>query len=205
MGGMFNPVHNAHLRVAIECKEMFNFDELRMVPCAMPPHRELPDVDSQQRLEMLRLALCDVDGVEVDGRELERSGLSYTVDTLRSLKDDFPESSLYLILGSDAFQSLTTWREWENILELSNIVIAHRPDNENDLNSDVGQLLKECFTHDISAFLNQGVGQVYSLEVTQLEISSSQVRELIGKNMSAQFLMPDAVINFIKENRLYIR
>ena len=206
MGGMYNPVHNAHLRVAIECQEAFNFDELRMLPCAVPPHRESPEVSSQQRCEMLRLALsdvADVDGISVDSRELDRSGMSYMVDTLRSLKVDFPNAKLFLIVGSDAFQGLNTWHEWKEILQLSNIVIAQRPDNDNNLKSEVGQQLKGCFTKDIDAFLGSDAGQVFSLAVSQLEISSSQVRELIGKNMSVQFLLPDIVLDFIKENKLY--
>ena len=203
MGGMYNPVHNAHLRVAIECQEKFNFDELKMLPCAVPPHRDSPEVDSQQRCEMLRLALSDVDNISVDTRELDRSGMSYTVDTLRSLKIDFPDVKLFLIVGSDAFQGLNTWHKWKEILQLSNIVIAQRPDNENNLKSEVGQQLKECFTKDIDAFLDSDAGQVFSLVVSQMEISSSQIRELIGKNMSAQFLVPDVVLDFIKEYKLY--
>ena len=203
LGGMFNPVHNGHLRIAIECKETFKFDELRMFPCAEPPHREKPEVSSQQRLEMLQLALQSVDGVVADGRELDRSGPSYTIDTLRSLKSEFPQAGLYLIIGSDAFQSLNTWHEWEKILEFSNIIIAQRPDHQDDLSSDVGKILKNSFTNDIDAFKKSISGKIYALKVSQLEISSSYLRELIRENNSTQFLLPEIVLNFIKENRLY--
>ena len=203
LGGRFNPVHNGHLRVAVECKEAFDLDQLRMFPCAEPPHREIPEVSSQQRLKMLQLALQDVGGVVADGRELDRSGPSYTIDTLRSLKSEFPQAGLYLIIGSDAFQSLNTWHEWGKILELSNIIIAQRPDHQDDLSSDVGKMLKNSFTNDIDVFKKNVCGKISTLKVSQLEISSSYLRELIKENKSTQFLLPEIVLNFIKENRLY--
>ena len=203
MGGMFNPVHNGHLRVAVECKDAFSFDEIRMIPCAEPPHRENPKVNAQLRLEILRLALENVDYMKADGRELERQGLSYTIDTLRSLKSEFPDDALFLIMGSDAFQNLNAWHEWREILTLSNIVIAHRPDNENNLNSEVGQLLKSHFTDDKEYFLGSDAGKIFSLDVKQLEISSSQIRALLGVGRSAKFLVPEVVLSFIEKNRLY--
>jgi len=203
LGGMFNPVHNGHLRVAIECKETFKFDELRMFPCAEPPHREMPEVSSQQRLKMLQLALQNISGVVADGRELDRSGPSFTIDTLRSLKSEFPQAGFYLIIGSDAFQSLNAWHEWEKILEFSNIIIAQRPDHQDDLSSEVGKQLKNSFTNDIDAFKESVSGKIFALKVSQLEISSSYLRELIREDKSTQFLLPEIVLNFIKENRLY--
>ena len=203
LGGMFNPIHNAHLRVAVECKEAFAFDELRMFPCAEPPHREIPEVSSQQRLEMLQLALENVEGVQADGRELSRAGPSYTIETLRSLRAEFSQASLNLIIGSDAFQSLDTWHEWKKVLEFSNIVIAQRPDNQEDLSSNVGRLVKDCFTNDVNTFMASVAGRIFALKVSQLEISSSQVRKLFKERKSAQFLLPDVVLDYIKENKLY--
>lgn len=203
LGGMFNPVHNGHLRVAVECKEAFDFNELRMFPCAEPPHREVPEVSSQQRLKMLQLALQDVEGVQADDRELNRPGPSYTIDTLRSLKSEFPQAGLYLIIGSDAFQSLNTWHEWEKILEFANIIIAQRPDNEEDFLSEVGQMLRGCFTSEINEFKASIAGKIYVLKVSQLEISSSYVRELFREQKIAKFLLPEIVLNYIKENKLY--
>ena len=203
LGGMFNPVHNGHLRVAVECRDAFNFDELRMMPCAEPPHREKPDVSPQQRLDMLKLALENVDGIEADGRELSRSGYSYTVDTLDSLKAEFPQASVYLIFGSDTFQSLDTWHSWEKILKLANVIIAQRPDTQDNLSSKMGKLLKDCFTTDLATFEESPFGLIYILKVSQLDISSSQIRKMFREKKSVQFLLPEIVLSYIKQNKIY--
>jgi len=202
-GGMFDPVHYGHLRIALECKQAFQLDELRMIPCAEPAHRISASVSGQQRLDMLQSALNQVDGIEADGRELQRTGPSYTVDTLASMKVDFPHANLFLVIGSDAFQMLNTWHQWQKILMLSNIIIARRPDNYCDRSSQVGELLTDCFTTDVSEFKWSEAGKIFSLNVTQLEISSSLIRRLLSERKSAQFLLPNIVLDEIEKNEYY--
>ncbi len=202
-GGMFDPVHYGHLRIALECKDALQLDELRMIPCAEPAHRISAKVSGQQRLEMLQVALSQVEGIEADGRELHRAGPSYTVDTLASIKADFPHVNLFLIVGSDAFQLLDTWHQWQNILVLSNIIIARRPDNDCDRSSQMGELLADCFTTDIDVFKRCKAGKIFSLSVTQLEISSSVIRRFLREKKTAQFLLPDVVLDEIEKNTYY--
>lgn len=203
IGGMFDPVHNGHLRIALECKEALKLDQLHMVPCAVPPHREAPSATAEQRLEMLKVALENVNNIVADDREIQRLGASYTVDTLSSLREDFPHSKLFLIIGSDAFQYLDRWHRWQDILKLANIVIAKRPDYTNDRTSEVGRLLEKRFVSNLDKFLESDSGSIFIFKVRQLEISSSLVRGLFDENKSAQFLVPDSVLKYIKENNLY--
>jgi nicotinate-nucleotide adenylyltransferase len=105
-GGTFNPIHHGHLRLAIELYERLFLAEVRLIPSANPPHREPPAVSSQHRLEMVQAAIPEVTGLTVDDRELRREGFSYTVDTLASLRDEYPVQPLCLILGMDAFIGL---------------------------------------------------------------------------------------------------
>jgi len=203
IGGMFDPVHNGHLRIAVECKEALELDELRMVPCAVPPHRDAPSVSPKYRVAMLQVALDNVEGISVDDRELQREGSSYTVDTLRSLKQEFPHVSFQLIIGSDAFQYLNCWHEWEELLKLANIVVAKRPDYQESKDSEVGKLLKQYFVSDLSEFKKSMAGSIFFLRVSQLEISSTRIRKLLKHQRPAKFLVPDNVLNYIKKNKLY--
>ncbi|HFE38700.1 MAG TPA: nicotinate-nucleotide adenylyltransferase [Gammaproteobacteria bacterium] len=203
LGGMFDPVHNGHLRIAVECQYTLSLDQLRMLPCAAPAHREMPGVSPQWRLKMLQAALHNVEGIIADDRELKRPAPSYTIDTLRAVKAEFPQASLYLIIGSDAFQSLNTWHEWRSLLSLTNIVIARRPDHRPDCLSEVGKLLADAFVTNLPSFLKSNAGKICVINVCQLEISSSCIRALLNERKSVQFLLPDSVIKLIQEHHLY--
>ena len=202
LGGTFDPIHFGHLRIGLECKEVLGLDELRMIPCAMPSHRDAPHADAAQRTAMLAAALNDTDDIFVDDRELRRTGYSYTVDTLESLKAEFPDAALYLIIGSDSFQGLLQWHKWQTIVELANVVIAQRPDHGNDRESESGKVLVERFC-SIDEIKKSSAGKISFVEVTQLGISATHIRELIKKNKSAKYLLPDSVIKLIGQYGLY--
>jgi len=129
--------------------------------------------------------------------------LSYTVDTLESLRYEFPDSNIYFILGSDSFQQLNQWHRWQEIIELANIVIAQRPDCESDTASEIGIALKQrfCSNEEIAKI---AAGKITRVSVSQLEISASRVRELVRQKKSIQYLLPDSVVSFIKHEKLYL-
>lgn len=202
LGGTFDPVHFGHLRVGLECKEALGLDELRMIPCSIPSHRGVPGANPQQRTAMLAAALSDADNVFVDDRELKREGFSYTVDTLQSLKTEFPEAALYLIIGSDSFQEFLQWHKWQNIIDLANVVIAQRPDHGNDRESETGIQLADRFC-SIDQIKQSLAGKVTIVGVSQLEISATHIRKLIKESKSVKYLLPDSVIKFIDQHELY--
>ena len=116
LGGTFDPIHFAHLRLAEEVAEAFLLDTVRLIPSADPPHRTSPGASAQDRLRMVRLALESAgDHLVADGSELERVGKSYMVDTLKALREENPSESISLILGTDAFIELMTWYEWQQL------------------------------------------------------------------------------------------
>ena len=127
LGGTFDPVHNGHLRMAIEVMELCALDEVRLTPLHTPPHRLLPNTTPQHRLAMLSHAVKEVQGLRIDERELQRAGVSFTVDTLRSLREELGNKPLCLIMGMDAFQGLNTWHEWTSLVDLAHIIVASRP------------------------------------------------------------------------------
>lgn len=202
-GGTFDPVHYGHLRTAFEMLQALHFGEVRFIPCGDPPHRGATFATAEQRLAMVEAAVEGQPGFVVDDREVRRDGPSYTVDTLRSLRAEFPDRSMGLILGMDAFLNLTGWDRWEEILELAHIVVAHRPGWRAPDYGPLGELLEERGTLKVEALHASAFGLVHIHAVTQLEIASTDIRELIAIGRDARFLMPDAVIEVMKEYRCY--
>jgi len=203
-GGTFNPIHFGHLRVALECKQALSLDEMRMMICSQPPHREHPGVTALQRKAMLELATAGDSDLILDTREMDRSGLSYSIDTLVSLRSDFPDDALFMVIGSDSFQSLDSWHRWEELLDYCHIVIARRPDNLSDETSPIGITLQDHFITHSKSDIKDKSGLLIPVVVSQLEISSTTIRGLIKQAKSPKYLLPDSVLHYIKENSLYL-
>ncbi|CAN0599975.1 unnamed protein product, partial [Ectocarpus sp. 12 AP-2014] len=124
-GGTFDPIHNGHLRLAIELKERLGVGEISLVPCHMPPHRDDPGAGSGLRLRLLAMAVEGEPGLLVDDRELQREGASYTADTLRQLRSQLGDQEpLVMVVGTDAFAGFDRWREWEQIPQLAHVVVV---------------------------------------------------------------------------------
>ena len=202
-GGTFDPVHYGHLRSALELMHRLALDEIRFVPCALPPHREQPTASADARLRMLHAAVDAEQGFAVDARELERPGPSYTVDTLASFRDEFPRASLSLILGMDAFLGLPAWRAWRELLDLAHIVVAHRPGSKLPSDGELGELLRDRRTSAAADLTLTLAGRVHVEAVTQLEISSTDLRAAIGSGLTARYLLPDEVWQIIVETGCY--
>jgi nicotinate-nucleotide adenylyltransferase len=126
-GGTFNPVHYGHLRTALEVKELFELEQLRLIPCRVPPHRDEPEVPAHIRLQMLEAAVSGTPGFSVDRRELDRAGPSYMVDTLHSLRSEIGNMPLLLFIGADAFGGLERWHQWQRLFDYAHIVVMTRP------------------------------------------------------------------------------
>lgn len=205
-GGTFDPIHFGHLRPALELKEQLGLERMLLVPASVPPHREQPQASAEQRLQMLQLAINAEPGLEVDQRELMRSGPSYMVDTLASLRDELGATPLCLCLGVDAFLGLPEWHRWEALLELAHIVVAHRPGwtlDEQSMPPVLAEVMRE-HTHESLEALTQGsAGAIVMQAVTQLDISATAIRDCIGNGRSARYLLPDAVWHYILEQKLY--
>ena len=199
-GGTFDPVHYGHLRAALEAKEIFGLDEVRLILSANPPHRPSPQALIGMRLEMLRLAVNKHPGFLVDTREIDRPGASYMVHTLESLRQEFPDKPLLLFIGSDAFNKLTTWHQWQRLFDFAHVVVLTRPGFSNTQLDEYFAVRQAGDQQELSAQLN---GKLYFQAITQLDISATKIRELISNNRNPAFLLPDAVLAYINEHRLY--
>lgn len=202
-GGTFDPIHFGHLRSAFEMLQALRFEEVRFMPCGNPPHRAAPVADAALRLKMVQVATEGQHGFVVDDRELQRDGPSYSVDTLTALRAEFPLQPLALIIGMDAFLSLPKWYHWREILQLAHIVVAHRPGWRAPDMGPLGELLADRGTHRIGDLHQAKCGHIYIHDVTQLEISSTEIRELVAAGRDPRFLMPDAVRDVIDLSECY--
>jgi nicotinate-nucleotide adenylyltransferase len=201
-GGMFDPIHYGHLRTALELKRSVGLEAVHFVPCANPPHRADSMADGQLRLRMVEAALRGEPGFVADPRELERAGLSYMVDTLMSFREEFPARPICLLLGMDAFLGLPKWHRWHEVLSLAHVVVAHRPGWHAPLVGALGDLLGEH--RAVSAADLAGTsGKILVQPVTQLEISSTDLRASLRAGIDPKFLVPDSVRRIIVETECY--
>jgi nicotinate-nucleotide adenylyltransferase len=204
-GGTFDPIHYGHLRTAFELLQMLEFDEVRFIPCGDPPHRGVTFAPAMLRLDMVQLATRNEPGFVVDDRELQRKGPSYSIDTLESLREEFPDRSLCLITGMDAFLGLPTWHRWDEILDFAHIVVAHRPGWRAPGEGTLGELLRERRTQQAADLREKLQGRVYIHAVTQLEIASTEIRNLVAQGYDPRYLMPDSVRAVIMESSCYAK
>ncbi|MDA8402572.1 MAG: nicotinate-nucleotide adenylyltransferase [Desulfobacteraceae bacterium] len=209
-GGTFDPVHLGHLKVALEVKSAFGLDRMIVIPSAIPPHKPLKRVsDANDRLAMARLCFDGHKGFQVSAVELERTGLSYTIDTIRYFLTEFPlPCEVMLIMGTDAFFEIHTWRAFDDIFDQVPLIVMQRPGREGDVTqADVylheniapGYQWQEgqgCFTHEFKK-------PVYFFKVSPYDISSTDIRHRVtnGKNVSSCLM--EEVAEYIKKKGLY--
>lgn len=204
-GGTFDPIHYGHLRTAVELQEALRLAELRFLPTGNPPHRDEVSASAEQRLAMVRAAVADQPGFVVDDREVRRNGVSYSVDTLTELRAENPGRSLCLLLGMDAFLGLPNWHRWSEIFDLAHVVVAHRPGWKAPLQGPLGEVMVDRGTGSVRELHNNPAGCIYVHAVTQLEISSTDLRTLIGAGHDPRYLVPDSVRALLRETGCYAR
>jgi nicotinate-nucleotide adenylyltransferase len=202
-GGTFDPIHYAHLRTAFELQQALRLREIRFVPAGNPPHRDQPLASPALRLALVEAAVAGQPGFTVDDREIRKTGPSYTVETLAELRHEYPDRGICLIVGMDAFLSLPKWYHWREIFDLAHLVVAHRPGWRAPGMGPLGELLVDRGTGRINDLHESRAGCIYIHAVTQLEISSTEVRQLIAIGRDPRFLMPDPVRKLIIESKCY--
>lgn len=203
LGGTFDPVHHGHLRTAIEVQQALGIERVHLLPARVPPHRRPPAATPEQRLAMLRRAIENEPALAIDTRELDRPGPSYMVDTLRSLRAEAGDAPVVLVIGVDAFAALDLWHQWRAIPDLAHLLVLDRPGGRWPEQGALAELVAQRRVADCRALSEAPAGRVASLRVSQLEISSTRIRELLGAGTNARYLLPDGVLDLILENGWY--
>ena len=205
-GGTFDPVHFGHLRPAVDVVETLQLEQLWFIPCGEPVHRDAPIASCADRLAMLQLATTDYDKFVVDDREIQRAGGSYMVDTVSSLIQDYPEQQFCLVVGMDAFMQFDAWRDWQTITGQVSIVVTCRPQFSlaaMEQRPALQDYIQRAKLDDANAFVQASKPSLFFCSVTQLDISATQIRDLVNQGISTHYLMPTSVANYISNNGLY--
>ncbi|HEX2548966.1 MAG TPA: nicotinate-nucleotide adenylyltransferase, partial [Gammaproteobacteria bacterium] len=195
-GGTFDPIHFGHLRTALEIFQAFHLSEVRFIPSFQPVHRKMPVASAEDRLAMIELAIQNEPALTLDDCEIKRQGPSYMIDTLRDLQQKFSDTSFILILGIDALLKFPTWHQYEEILSIASLVVAHRPLYQLPRTGIVADLLKK----HVSSHNPTKPGKIVLHPVTALEISATHIRKQIANHKNPRFLLPENVFKYIEQH-----
>ena len=184
IGGTFDPIHNGHVLLAQFALEKIPLNRILFIPAADPPHKDCVYVSASARMQMVSLAVADMESVFVSKIELDRSGKSFTVDTLRQLCKQNPNDSYYLIIGDDNVSQISSWHDPEGIFELCTVVVGNRT-----INDRVGK--------------KQFLDRMTLLDTPLFELSSTEIRHRLSTGRSVKGMIPESVESYIKEQGLY--
>jgi nicotinate-nucleotide adenylyltransferase len=204
-GGTFDPIHNGHLRTAFELAECLDLERVLFVPAADPPHRPAPRVPAARRLEFVRAAIADEPRFALDERELRRGGRSYTVLTLEELRAERGGQPLVLCLGMDAFLGLPAWHRWTELPGLAHLAVAHRPGFSPPADGPLGELVAARLAPSPQALAESCAGRVFFFAGTQVELSATELRNVLESGRDPRYLMPDPVRRMILATGAYAR
>ena len=193
-GGTFDPIHIGHLSVAWEAAELLDA-EVRLMPASVPPHRLPPTASAEQRVQMLRAALRGQSRLTLDTRELDRSGPSYTIDTLLEFRREFGDRPLVLLLGADAFAGLRSWHRWRELFEVAHIGMINRPGVDACVPGELERVVAPRRTEDLNVIRGLPAGRVIELMVTPLEVSATRIRELLAEGRDPRYLLPTGLFD----------
>lgn len=190
LGGTFDPIHNGHLFVAEEARVRFGLNKVLFIPNGHPPHKEGDYLASSlHRYKMTELAVFDNLQFDCSGIEIERSGRSYTIDTLQQLSEEYPHAEFFYIAGLDALLDIMTWKKHEQVLSMTTFIAAARPGFE-------FEILNERLPLDYR-------NRILPLNNTPLNISSTDIRARIRQSLPVRYLLPNEVVEYIIRNQIY--
>ncbi|NLC70401.1 MAG: nicotinate-nucleotide adenylyltransferase [Desulfuromonadaceae bacterium] len=208
LGGTFNPIHIAHLRIAEEVRESCALDQILFIPAAAPPHKKMVgSVSFHHRCAMTRLAVMDNPAFTVTDMEGRRSGKSYSVDTLTLLREDNPEGEFFFIIGMDSYREIHTWKDYPRLFELAHFVVVGRPGYgpESSPHEFLPTAIQPQFCYDEAPRMlrHRSGNTLIFLKESMLDIASRQIRRLLARNRSIRYLVPDQVTEYIHTHGLY--
>jgi nicotinate-nucleotide adenylyltransferase len=197
-GGTFNPIHNGHIQLALELQAKFSLQRVEFVPCFLPVHRDLPQIEPHQREQMVNLAIQAHEVLRLNSLELERGGASYTFDTLSQIKTAQPDLTLCWLMGVDSFNSFETWKNPDGILKLAHLIVCSRP--------GVAVNAQRWSDHFLSAdevLSDFSAGKIVFHQMPANHCSSTDIRRQLKNHHPVTDCLAQPVLNFILQNHLY--
>lgn len=202
LGGTFDPIHFGHIRPAQEVKQQLNLDEVWLMPNHIPPHKSGTHVSSEDRLAMAQLICDQLPQFRLCDIEAKRDTPSYSALTLAQLTEMYPEHEFYFIMGMDSFLSFTRWYKWQRLLELCHLVVCKRPGWQLDTNDPMQSLLDK-HQHDINQLTQVKFGKIFMVDITQQDISSTEVRQQLSTGTLPEGALPTEIEEYIISHHLY--
>lgn len=202
-GGTFDPVHYGHLRAAAEISERLKVSDFRLVPAGRPPHRDATWAEPFHRLAMLELAVAPYADLHVDEREVRRDGPSFMVETLQSVREEVGPVPLLLCVGQDAANQLNRWHRWRELPDLAHLVVMTRPRSTPQYPAPLAEVMESRQVTRARDLMRSPAGLVCHVEVTQLAISSTDIRRQLARGWDPRFLLPATVLSYIRKHGLY--
>lgn len=202
-GGTFDPIHVGHTRVAQEFADAFGLDRVLMMVAATPPHRDPPVASPEDRLRMVELAVRDFPGLEASDVELVRTGPSFTLDTVKEVRETTGGSMVWMALGGDAWTLIRSWRRPEGVLAQTHVVVLSRPGYPVDLMGPLPDGVSDRYTLDGDVYVHESGATLRILKVSPLDVSSSMIREAVSRGESIRDLVTEDVLTYIRREGLY--
>lgn len=203
MGGAFDPVHLGHLHSAWEIMQIVKLSQIQFIPCKQSVHKSPAAATPEQRYAMLQLATEPIPTFIVNDCEIIRDTQSYMIDTLIHLRRQYAEQSLSLLMGTDTFMSLPTWHRWQELLDYAHLIIMQRPGYPLTPSNQLKHLLIKHLANDVHQLHSLRHGKIYIQSITELNISSTQIRIQLGIHSPPHFLIPENVLAYIQQHQLY--
>ncbi|MCP4002832.1 MAG: nicotinate (nicotinamide) nucleotide adenylyltransferase [bacterium] len=203
LGGTFNPIHQAHLRLGEEAREALGLDRLLFIPAGDPPLKHSNIAPGRHRLALLELAIGTNPAFETCDLELRRDGPSYTVDTLEVLRERHADSRLWFVMGADTLPDLDKWHRPERLFELASFAIASRPGFAQSPLEHMPTRFARAFRKIETGWMHESGNELRRIEFTPLQISASEIRRRIRAGLSVRYLTPDEVIDYLRKHSLY--
>lgn len=204
LGGSFDPIHYGHLHIALTLYQQLHLSEVRFIPCKNPVSGKKIVASVQQRLTMLQLALQAYSYFSIDERELHRRTPSYMIETLASLRKEWGDTPLGLILGYDNLAKLDHWHEWTSLINYAHLLIVPRAHQPEPYSKAIHAFIKKYQTHDTSLLTQQPAGLLLMTHGQTLPISATDIRKTIASFHYPVDLLPSTVLDYILEQKLYL-
>ncbi|MGB1289895.1 MAG: nicotinate-nucleotide adenylyltransferase [Porticoccaceae bacterium] len=204
LGGTFNPIHFGHLNLANCLVDYLHVESVRMIPCAIPPHRETPSVSAEQRLAMLQLAIDDHPLLTSDDLELRKSTPSYSIETVQQIRQQVGEETpLFFCIGMDSLLTIDSWHQWQKLLDYCHLAICPRPGYKLPIKGHLAEWIEQNLCDDIDRIKTLSQGCLHLCKIPLKDISSTAIRDSIKCAQSIDHLTPKSVVNFITKHSLY--
>ncbi len=199
-GGAFDPLHYGHIKPIDEVFIKHQLDFIHFIPTNISNSEKNILASAENRLEMLKIGLSNKAYI-VDDREISREGISYTIDTIRSVMEEYNDANIYLIIGSDVLSSLNEWKDYNNIISSCNIIVLSRMTR--NIGSTVNNQLKSLISQDLGIFHSRSYGKIYTEETSTIDISSTEIRDKLQKNQTISNLIPPLLEQWLLNNKIY--